>query len=134
MRNTIGGATSSEATRDQSAADATGVGQCLTGTRSYATDYIQDKFSGEGILLIVELDDRWLTDLRAKANEPDSTFDTMMAAKQARECTVMVDVPVGRIFYALVGYPDAADSMSNIANFPTPAPLEDWEDWEDPEW
>ncbi|PWR02280.1 hypothetical protein DKT77_12045 [Meridianimarinicoccus roseus] len=142
LRNSFGGATanaSAATSRKKSAADSTGIGQCLTGEKDYAIDYIKSSFRNEGVLLVIRLDDGWLSHIVASAARPDVPFASMRDAANAQECTVMRTVRPYMIFFARSDFTDTNESVAPISMFGngtgmTFAAREDWSDYETDTW
>lgn len=125
LRNCAGGCTATaqaSCARPLSEADNTGVGQCLTGNRSYAEDYAtQDN----QCLLRITLEDSDLDKLVVSAANR-SQFNSLQEAVDASECTAIVTIPP-----SCIDYLTEARSWQSISTFPNPKPWrgggeEDW--------
>jgi len=114
-RNAFGGATVSAAAatgRALSADDATGVGQCLTGSQDYAEGYCT---SSSHVLLRITLEDSDLKIL-VKSAASRTKFDSMTEAVDATECTAIAVIAADKIEYMTED--DEWKPISQFANPP----------------
>lgn len=119
-RNASGGATvvaAAQSGRPLSSADASGVGQCLSGHMDYATDYAS---TSEHVVLRVNLSAGDLKML-VKSADTKAPFASIAEAAAARECTVIAKIGPDRIEYSAEG----EDQWAKISAYDNPKP-KDW--------
>jgi hypothetical protein len=115
-RNAGGGATvvaAAQSGRVLSEADIAGVGQCLTGSRQYASDYAT---TSDHVLLRITLENQDLPML-IKSAATHEKFNNMEEAVDAKECTA-----IARILPSSIDYLAENNSWVSIDSYKFPAP------------